>query len=967
MTTSVVGRKCAFSEKMSDDSAASNGGGDSPAAAVPTCTISLKVKGGRGIQTADRPTPSTTVSLSLWTDESIDSTEQKDTSTPSYSIDLVREVTADSDTVAKLLANPLKITIKEKVDKGKAGIETQTRGTVTLPWNDLIFWKEQSEADEMAGLVSRKGWVPVEGCDGGELEVEISMPERIVSSEVLSQLNVLTLTVHALHNLPTTWCVGEGGDAAAANSTFAHKLTFSLPSSFGQETCHEVSSFTLIPPKPAAEGDDPSTAAGECLSAGEFSASTFLNSSASHNLIAAIKARKPIPFEISRFLKSGAAWPYTRRYKGVANISLTPLLVPGTTSAELQGNVKPAEDAHGALTAEETALITAATDPKSKKAPDFKPEAEPDAEAPHHYDAASTQLRISISLINPLVPKPPEPPKPLPRVQDLIQVRTLNKVKPPEAPSEAFSAAVRTIVDEIAMEFGRMFLLDSAEPLTVDGHKDRRQQLAFHLNTSGQYFQFKERLKEASLRIIRENFTKDKDQTPEQVKELVTSVYTSLTKLLNKTLNDKFAPGKQAPPDPAATAQRIKDCRAWAEEAEMVGNYSKALQMCAQCVVLDGDSCELWYTYGALCMRRNDLAKAEECFRAALAICPTDLNTLTAYGSLLMIREKPPQAKVFFVAAVEGNPASFLAWAALGLFYEMEGDDAERRKCTKKVLQMEAETGAVKRSMYIRAADYLVTIKATQMVERALAEEMNHNGTSVDLLLLLARTYLEVLDIPRARGYLEDILTNHDKKNGPALCMMGHTYYIDKRVREAISSYEKCLALRHAHVEAKELYQLGCLYLQTQKFYEAADIFSRGCTFKSSAEMWLGLGKALFLRNELAQAETALAEANVIDSHNPEVWAWLALTALRSNNINEAQAAFTEAIKNNLELPVLYRDIGRGFLKAGQVAVAEQSIKRAIAMLPEDALCQKLLGDCLAEQVLMKMPSFVRSEVHALC
>jgi tetratricopeptide (TPR) repeat protein len=170
-------------------------------------------------------------------------------------------------------------------------------------------------------------------------------------------------------------------------------------------------------------------------------------------------------------------------------------------------------------------------------------------------------------------------------------------------------------------------------------------------------------------------------------------------------------------------------------------------------------------------------------------------------------------------------------------------------------------------------------------------------------------------------------------------------------VREAVSSYEKCLALRHAHVEAKELYQLGCLYLQTQKYYEAADTFSRGCTFKSSAEMWLGLGKALFLRNELQQAETALAEANVMDSHNPEVWAWLALTALRSNNISEAQAAFTEAIKNNLELPLLYRDIGRGFLKAGQVAVAEQSIKRAIAMLPEDALCQKLLGDCLAEQV----------------
>ena len=620
---------------MADDSAADAGGGEAPAAAVRTCTISLKIKGGRGIQTAERPTPTTTLSFSFWTDEAIDSVEQKDTATPSYGVDLVRQLPADADTVAKLLANPLKLTIKDKVDKGKAGIETQTRGTVTLAWKDLIFWKEQSEEDEMAGLVSRRGWVPVDGCEGGELEIEIVMPERIVSEEELAQLNVLTLTVHALSNLPSTWCVGEGGDVAAANTTFAHKLTFSLPSSTGQETAFEASSFALQPAQPPADGADPSAAAGvETLSAGDFSASTFLDAAASHKLITAIKSRKPIPFEIFRSLKSGAAWPYARRYKGIASVSLAPLLVPGTTSAGLQGKVKPADDAKGALTAEETALITAATDPKSKKAPDFKPEAEPEADAAHYYDAAGTQLRVSISLINPLVPKPPEAPKPLPRVQDLIEVRTLNKVKPPEQPAEAFTAAVRTIVDEIALEFGRLFLLDSTEPLTAEGHKERRQQLAFHLNTSGQYYQFKEKLKEASLRIIRENFTKEKDQTPEQAKELVTSVYTMLSKLLNKTLNDKFAPGKQAPPDPAATAQRIKDCRAWAEEAEMVGNYSKALQMCAQCVVLDGDSSELWYTYGALCMRRNDLAKAEECFRAALAICPTDLNTLVAYVSL---------------------------------------------------------------------------------------------------------------------------------------------------------------------------------------------------------------------------------------------------------------------------------------------------------------------------------------------
>ena len=65
-------------------------------------------------------------------------------------------------------------------------------------------------------------------------------------------------------------------------------------------------------------------------------------------------------------------------------------------------------------------------------------------------------------------------------------MRTLDKIKPPQQPTEAFTQAVRGIVDEIALEFGRMFLLEQQEALTAEGHKERRQQLAFHLNTSGQ-------------------------------------------------------------------------------------------------------------------------------------------------------------------------------------------------------------------------------------------------------------------------------------------------------------------------------------------------------------------------------------------------------------------------------------------------------------------------------------------------
>jgi len=357
----------------------------------------------------------------------------------------------------------------------------------------------------------------------------------------------------------------------------------------------------------------------------------------------------------------------------------------------------------------------------------------------------------------------------------------------------------------------------------------------------------------------------------------------------------------------------------------------------------------LWYNYGSLCMRLGDIPKAEECLREALALSPGHLHSLLAYGALLMGREKTVQAEPYFAGATKYHENDCLAWAALGLYYEMEGKDDQRRKCFKKVLQLEKDNEDEIRSVYVRAADFLVTVFATQMVERALSEEVNKNGVTIQVLLLLSQSYINCKNMQRARQYLDDLLVNHDKRNGLGMCLMGHTFWNDKLPKDAITYYEKALGLRHAYVDILELYRLGSLYLQVSKYYEAADTFSRACQFHPSASTWLGLGKALFFRGEFNSAEAALAEANVWDNHNPEVWGWLALTALKNSKIPEANHAYKEAIKNELQIASLYRDVGRQYLKSGQLGVAEQSIRRCLA-LEDDPVAHRLLGDTLGEQ-----------------
>lgn len=134
-------------------------------------------------------------------------------------------------------------------------------------------------------------------------------------------------------------------------------------------------------------------------------------------------------------------------------------------------------------------------------------------------------------------------------------------------------------------------------------------------------------------------------------------------------------------------------------------------------------------------MRYNDLSKAEECFRETLAIQPDHLNGLIAFGTLMMIREKTKHAQTLFQEATTRCPSegsavahfvltaagSPLAFAALGLYHEMEGNESQRRAAFKQLIAVEKDL-AEKRTPYLRCATFMVTLHATQMVERALSE-----------------------------------------------------------------------------------------------------------------------------------------------------------------------------------------------------------------------------------------------------
>eukprot|EP00294_Goniomonas_avonlea_P015363 CAMPEP_0114552462 /NCGR_PEP_ID=MMETSP0114-20121206/7136_1 /TAXON_ID=31324 /ORGANISM="Goniomonas sp, Strain m" /LENGTH=1116 /DNA_ID=CAMNT_0001737337 /DNA_START=11 /DNA_END=3361 /DNA_ORIENTATION=+ len=947
----------------------------------PSVLILIQVKNGRNIQTADRPTPNISVGYKFNGAEH--ETEVINANpNPEFNFNKEFHVAQDEDLLSKFLSEPLEFKVRDTAPVGKTTEKVQ-KGKVNIDLSKIVYWTEQTEEEEMDGFVSLSGWFPIEGIPDAELELYIRAPEVLLPKEELDSCNVITFEVLSGHALPPTWALKEGEDPSA--STFAYTATYTLP--VGSEPTPIVTPAGRMvpagaappppenPPEDEAETKDtkeaeepglPPTDAErmeELVNAEGYmqklvwdsTYSTFL----SKNEFAAFKnlLNKPFEIEVNKALKSANPYPYQRRYKGVAGVDLSPLLTPGQTSMEARVPVAPHPNATGPLTDEEKALVpdTAAPTGKGGKAPaakgkgagpEFEAEPEPEEGVVHTYLSSLTYLKVRVSLMRPIVPSPPPPKPPLPKVSELIPYRPyMPPHKPPMQGSEEFGVECAKIVDELAEEYASLFYNEES-PTSPE---ERKQSLAYHLTKSGMYFTFKERLKPTVQRIVREKFHRNGSESAEEMKVFCNELYVYLSHLLARALNKKFRTEQAAETPETEINSRIEHHFTLAEEAEMMGYNAIAARNYNQRVVLCPHREELWYQYGTFCMRTDDTSRAAECFREAIALNPTHLESLLCYGALICLGDKTAGAETYFVGAVEAHPSTPLAWALLGLYYDLEDRQMDRRRAFKELLMLEQRLGHEKKSAYVRAAHYLVTIHATQLVERALSQELLRAGPSVEIGVLLGKTYLARKDYENARKHLTDVLKNHDRRCGIAMCLMGHSFYMQKSVKEAISYYEQALALRTPYIDITLYMRLAALYAGSNKQFEAKDYYLRASKLHPSASSWLGLGQTCFHMAQYQEAEEALAEANIMDSHNPEVWGWLAILNLKVGQIQEADTAYREALKNGLQTLVILREIGRGYLKHGKCSVAEAALRRALT-IAEDNSANRLLGDVLTEQ-----------------
>jgi tetratricopeptide (TPR) repeat protein len=138
------------------------------------------------------------------------------------------------------------------------------------------------------------------------------------------------------------------------------------------------------------------------------------------------------------------------------------------------------------------------------------------------------------------------------------------------------------------------------------------------------------------------------------------------------------------------------------------------------------------------------------------------------------------------------------------------------------------------------------------------------------------------------------------------------------------------------------------------RFQEALAVSLTGSTVHTSSALLLQTGIASLRLGNIAEAEKALQEANLLDNRNGLVWAYQTLLFIQAGprRSEESLASLTQALRLGVESSVVLRELATAFMSVDKLQTAEDLIRRSIINEGGNGsfITRKLLGDVLSGQ-----------------
>ncbi|NWT47699.1 CFA70 protein, partial [Chroicocephalus maculipennis] len=556
------------------------------------------------------------------------------------------------------------------------------------------------------------------------------------------------------------------------------------------------------------------------------------------------------------------------------------------------------------------------------------------------YVEAGTFLMMEIKLDKALVPRrlredltrrveqmiPPRPPLP---------PRTDGAKKAVEDYHNRVTSIAVSILSECRELFGKQ--LPDGGPTDPQTLEEQKRQLNFELNKSGKYFAFKEQLKYAVVKIVREKYQKTTAfETQEEFQAFLSELYVYLMDQMHIALNQLLFE-EAAPPVPVL---RMTEEQLWlfAREAEVNKDYELASVYHQKRLDQDQRNIQHWLDYGAFRLLLEETTKAQECFRQALSLDPHHIQSLLLCGVVAVMLQHYAEAEIFFESACCLEPSSIVAWTLSGLFYELQNNNIqaemafrEAKKLLKAQLAKEGEGGKKQ-------------ISATSV--RSPSPGPGNAGQNAGALAPAKRGLGPVWEMVNSgrRGEIPNCLCH---LLGFTLCGWG--LFVPSLVSApALASEIKSPVLVSGPMEihflaapspVSGLRQPPCtIFMKTVEFlmkFNAIQFVHMALAHEllsfqggPSCAYYLALARTCLLKEDFSKCQECLREAVRIDPVNPNVWAQKGHLCYLKRDFGEAKECYERTIsfvEDAADVHFVYLRLGSIYLEEKEFGRAKQT------------------------------------------
>ncbi|KAM9222630.1 cilia- and flagella-associated protein 70 [Leptosomus discolor] len=541
------------------------------------------------------------------------------------------------------------------------------------------------------------------------------------------------------------------------------------------------------------------------------------------------------------------------------------------------------------------------------------------------YIEAGTFLVMEIKLDKALVPK---------RLREEL-TRRVKQMIPPRPPLPSRTAGAKKAVEDyhnrvtsiavaILSEYHELFGKRLPDQGAIDHQtlEEQKRQLNFELNSSGKYFAFKEQLKYAVVKIVREKYLKTTAfETQEQFQAFLSELYVYLVDEMHIALNQLLSEEAASPAPPSRTTQ--EQLWLFAREAEVSKDYKLASLYHQQRVAQDQHNIQSWLDYGAFCLLLEETTKAQECFQQALSLDHHHVQSLLLCGIVAVMLQHYEEAEVFFEDACCLEPSNIIAWTLSGLFYELQNN----------IIQAE---------MTFREANKL--LQAQLAKERSIPEGAEGEGGEKHISAGCARSPSPGPDecLPeRVPGGSAD---EAPEVVGPALACAAP--------REETTAPE---AAPKAPSPVSRLSQPPCtIFMKAVEFLmkvNAIQFIHMALAHEllslqggPSCAYYLALAQTSLLREDFSKCEECLCEAVRIDCMNPNVWAQKGHLCYLRRDFGEAKECYERTIsfvEDAVDMHFVCLHLGSIYLEEKEYGRAKQTYLLACKNSPS---CLTWLG-----------------------